>query len=66
MISRELHDADDHPQSRPDNASAADDPQQRAAHDRRSDGLQAEYWSGDGYNYAMVSPSNQPTTQMLK
>ena len=33
---------------------------------RRADGLQAEYWSGAGYNYAMVSPVGQPTTQMLK
>ncbi|MBK5553445.1 anti-sigma factor [Pseudomonas sp. TH03] len=33
----------------------------------RSDGdLQAEYWSGAGYNYAMVSPSDTPTGQMLK
>lgn len=33
----------------------------------RSDGeLQAEYWSGSGYNYAMVSPSDTPTAQMLK
>ncbi|HJR27528.1 MAG TPA: anti-sigma factor [Pseudomonas sp.] len=33
----------------------------------RSDGeLQAEYWSGDGYNYAMVSPSDTPTAQMLR
>ncbi|WP_339524418.1 anti-sigma factor family protein [Pseudomonas sp. EL_65y_Pfl2_R96] len=33
----------------------------------RSDGeLQAEYWSGGGYNYAMVSPSDTPTAQMLK
>ncbi|MHC8351445.1 hypothetical protein ACYZT7_19510 [Pseudomonas sp. RT4P38] len=31
-----------------------------------SDGLQAEYWSGGGYNDAMVSPSDRPTTQMLK
>lgn len=33
---------------------------------RTADGLQAEYWSGAGYNYAMVSPVGQPTTQMLK
>lgn len=33
---------------------------------RSADGLQAEYWSGGGYNYAMVSPADQPTTQMLK
>jgi anti-sigma factor RsiW len=33
----------------------------------RSDGeLQAEYWSGAGYNYAMVSPSDTPAAQMLK
>ncbi|VVO49585.1 anti-sigma factor family protein [Pseudomonas fluorescens] len=33
----------------------------------RSDGeLQAEYWSGSGYNYAMVSPSDTPAAQMLK
>jgi anti-sigma factor RsiW len=33
----------------------------------RSDGgLQAEYWSGGGYNYAMVSPSNTPAAQMLR
>jgi anti-sigma factor RsiW len=28
---------------------------------RSADGLQAEYWSGGGYNYAMVSPVDQPT-----
>lgn len=34
---------------------------------RRSDGdLQAEYWSGDGYNYAMVSPTDLPAAQRLK
>lgn len=33
----------------------------------RSDGeLQAEYWSGAGYNYAMISPSNTPAAQMFK
>ncbi|WP_338922329.1 anti-sigma factor [Pseudomonas silesiensis] len=33
----------------------------------RSDGeLQAEYWSGGGYNYAMVSPSDTPAAQMLR
>ncbi|MDR9751320.1 anti-sigma factor [Pseudomonas sp. SZMC_28357] len=33
----------------------------------RSDGeLQAEYWSGGGYNYAMVSPTTDPAAQMLK
>jgi anti-sigma factor RsiW len=33
---------------------------------RSADGLQAEYWSGAGYNYAMVSPQDASTTQMLK
>jgi len=33
----------------------------------RSDGeLQAEYWSGGGYNYAMVSPVTDPAARMLK
>jgi anti-sigma factor RsiW len=33
----------------------------------RSDGdLQAEYWSGSGYNYAMVSPADTPAAQMLR
>lgn len=33
----------------------------------RSDGeLQAEYWSGAGYNYAMVSPADSPAAQMLQ
>ncbi|MGE8190115.1 anti-sigma factor family protein [Pseudomonas sp. NPDC086278] len=33
----------------------------------RSDGeLQAEYWSGAGYNYAMVSPSDTEAAKMLK
>ena len=33
----------------------------------RSDGdLQAEYWSGGGYNYAMVSPADTPAAQMLR
>ncbi|VVM89322.1 hypothetical protein PS645_02690 [Pseudomonas fluorescens] len=33
----------------------------------RSDGeLQAEYWSGAGYNYAMVSPTDTAAAQMLK
>jgi anti-sigma factor RsiW len=33
----------------------------------RSDGeLQAEYWSGSGYNYAMVSPADTPAARMLK
>ncbi|MBK5512838.1 anti-sigma factor family protein [Pseudomonas sp. TH15] len=32
----------------------------------RSDGdLQAEYWSGAGYNYAMVSPSDSPAAPSL-
>ena len=31
-----------------------------------ADGLQAEYWSDDGYNYAMVSPSDKSATQLLK
>jgi anti-sigma factor RsiW len=33
---------------------------------RSADGLQAEYWSGGGYNYAMVSPEGEPTTALLK
>ncbi|MBT2339135.1 MULTISPECIES: anti-sigma factor family protein [Pseudomonas] len=33
---------------------------------RRDGELQAEYWSGPGYNYAMVIPSGTPTTQRLK
>jgi anti-sigma factor RsiW len=33
----------------------------------RSDGgLQAEYWSGSGYNYAMVSPVDTPAAPLLK
>ena len=33
----------------------------------RSDGdLQAEYWSGGGYNYAMVSPVDTPAAPLLK
>jgi len=33
----------------------------------RSDGdLQADYWSGGGYNYAMVSPTDSPAAQQLK
>jgi anti-sigma factor RsiW len=33
----------------------------------RSDGgLQAEYWSGGGYNYAMVSPTDTPAAQLLR
>ena len=33
---------------------------------RSADGLQAEYWSGAGYNYAMVSPNDESTAQLLK
>jgi len=29
--------------------------------ERTADGLQAQYWSGGGYNYAVVSPASQPT-----
>jgi len=29
--------------------------------ERTADGLQAQYWSGGGYNYAVVSPTDQPT-----
>lgn len=33
----------------------------------RSDGdLQADYWSGPGYNYAMVSPKDSPAAPLLK
>ena len=32
---------------------------------RSADGLRAQYWSGGGYNYAMVSPENQPATPLL-
>jgi anti-sigma factor RsiW len=33
----------------------------------RSDGdLQADYWSGGGYNYALVSPTDSPAAQVLK
>ncbi|QBR31446.1 anti-sigma factor [Pseudomonas sp. S150] len=33
----------------------------------RSDGdLQADYWSGGGYNYAMVSPTDSPAVQQLR
>ncbi len=32
----------------------------------RSDGeLQAEYWSGSGYNYAMVSPADTAAARLL-
>ncbi|UZE02911.1 anti-sigma factor family protein [Pseudomonas mediterranea] len=33
---------------------------------RRDGELQAEYWSGPGYNYAMVIPSDIPAAQRLK
>ena len=33
---------------------------------RSDDGLQAEYWSGGGYNYAMVSPADTPAAHLLK
>ncbi|MBJ2286500.1 anti-sigma factor [Pseudomonas sp. MF6755] len=33
---------------------------------RSADGLQAQYWSGGGYNYAIVSPVDQPTTPLMK
>lgn len=33
---------------------------------RSADGLQAQYWSGSGYNYAMVSPVDQAPAQLLK
>ena len=33
---------------------------------RSADGLQAQYWSSPGYNYAMVSQEDEPTTQWLK
>lgn len=33
---------------------------------RRDGELQAEYWSGPGYNYAMVIPSDTPAAQKLK
>ncbi|WP_434672377.1 anti-sigma factor family protein [Pseudomonas sp. R1-15] len=33
---------------------------------RRDGELQAEYWSGPGYNYAMVIPSDMPAAQKLK
>lgn len=33
---------------------------------RSADGLQAQYWSGSGYNYAMVSPADEPSTRILK
>ena len=33
---------------------------------RSADGLQAEYWSGGGYNYAVVSPLGQPSPPVQK
>ncbi|GGL39620.1 regulator [Pseudomonas brenneri] len=33
---------------------------------RNADGLQAQYWSSPGYNYAMVSQEDEPTTPLLK
>ncbi|MBC3361958.1 anti-sigma factor [Pseudomonas sp. SWRI154] len=33
---------------------------------RREGELQAQYWSGPGYNYAMVIPSDTPAAQKLK
>ena len=33
---------------------------------RRDGNLQADYWSGPGYNYAMVGPAAGPTAQLLK
>ncbi|MCF5547845.1 anti-sigma factor family protein [Pseudomonas salomonii] len=33
---------------------------------RSADGLQADYWSDGGYNYAMVSPVDQAATHLLK
>ncbi|KAF1032203.1 MAG: hypothetical protein GAK37_00553 [Pseudomonas sp.] len=33
---------------------------------RSADGLQAEYWSGSGYNYAIVSPADTPGGPLLK
>lgn len=33
---------------------------------RNADGLLAQYWSSPGYNYAMVSQEDEPTTQLLK
>ncbi|WP_053154642.1 anti-sigma factor [Pseudomonas sp. Pf153] len=33
---------------------------------RRDGELQAEYWSGPGYNYAMVIPSDLPAAQKLR
>ncbi|MCK6188454.1 MULTISPECIES: anti-sigma factor [unclassified Pseudomonas] len=33
--------------------------------ERTADGLQARYWSADGYNYAVVGPVNQASASML-
>ena len=33
---------------------------------RTDGGLQAEYWSGGGYNYAMVSPNDTQAARMLR
>ncbi len=33
---------------------------------RTADGLQAQYWSGAGYNYAMVSPAGQAPAPLVK
>ncbi|MDB6051758.1 MAG: hypothetical protein JWR17_4504 [Pseudomonas sp.] len=33
---------------------------------RRDGELQADYWSGGGYNYAMVSPADDPAAQMAR
>ena len=33
---------------------------------RRDGELQAEYWSGSGHNYAMVTPANSPAAQLLR
>lgn len=32
---------------------------------RRDDGLQAEYWSSSRYNYAMISPTNDPDLPLM-
>lgn len=32
---------------------------------RRDGDLQADYWSGPGYNYAMVGPADEPTAKLL-
>lgn len=33
---------------------------------RRDGELQADYWSGPGYNYAMVGPANGPTARIVE